>query len=284
MVEEDVISRVPLAVVIENHPDARPQSGLTEADIVFETYAEGGITRFLAIFHSQKSDEIGPVRSARNYFVEWADSFDAYFVHVGGSAEALALINSLGIYDINQYAFGGSFWRDSSRYAPHNVYTTTEKLREAGKSRGYLKANNLTAYSFKDEAPEAERPKSQKFTVNFNYSFAPTYTYNVDCNCYLRSLKGAKHMDRSGKQISAKNVVVAFSDIGQQKIRSTTYTIIDTDDTGSAYFYIDGVLTVGKWVRAKDEQIKFYDKEGKAIEFNAGTTWINVVPVGTEIK
>ncbi|MDD3480724.1 MAG: DUF3048 domain-containing protein [Patescibacteria group bacterium] len=285
MVGESVVERRPIAIVVENHPDARPQSGLLMADMVFETLAEGGITRFLAIYHSQTPKEVGPVRSARPYFVEWADSFDALYAHVGGSDEGLALINRLSVADINQFAFGNFFWRDNTRYAPHNVYTTLDKIYSAAKTRNYaLTQDNLKPYSFKEEAKEEERPEAQKFTVNFNYSFAPTYTYSKDCNCYLRSILGQKHLDSSGKQLSAKNVIVAFSDMGQQIVRGTGYTVIDTDDSGTAYFYIDGIKQVGKWSRAVGEQIKFYDAEGQAVALNPGTTWIDVVPEGTSVK
>lgn len=276
----------PIAVVVENHPDARPQAGLNNADLVFETTAEGGITRFLAIFQSSEPAKIGPVRSARSYFVEWAQSYGALFAHVGGSKEAIALINKIDIYDLNQYYFGSYFWRDTTRWAPHNVYTTLAKLRDAANTKKFPTTSDTTkSYKFKDDAEESLRPASQKFTVYFNASFSPTYTYSKATNSYLRSINGVKQTDaNTKKQVEAKNVVVAFSNLTTQIIRGTGYTMIDTTDSGIAYFYIDGVKTVGKWSRSAGEQIKFYDADNKPVEFNVGTTWIDFVAKGASVK
>lgn len=285
-ISEEQAQKRPIAIVVENHPDARPQSGLNDADIVFETTAEGGITRFLAIYQSREPKQIGPVRSARNYFVEWADSYDALFAHVGGSVEAIALINQIGIADLNQYAFGSYYWRDKSRYAPHNVYTTLAKLRQAAEVRDY-KTDDATvkAYQFKDDVDESARPEVHKFKVSFNASFAPTYTYNPLTNSYDRSILGVKQLDANTKKVvSAKNVVVAFSKLTTQIIRGTGYTMIDTTDSGVANLYIDGVKTVGKWSRTAGEQIKFYGADGKAVQFNVGTTWIDFVAKGTLVQ
>jgi len=285
-ISEEQAQKRPIAIVVENHPDARPQSGLNDADIVFETTAEGGITRFLAIYHSSEPKQIGPVRSARSYFVEWADSYDALFSHVGGSEEALSLIKKISIADLNQFAFGSFYWRDKSRYAPHNVYTTLEKLRAAATSKGFKVDNaEVEGYQFKEDVEEAVRPVAHKFKVNFNASYAPTYAYDPVRNVYSRSLLGVTQTDANTKEpIAAKNVVVAFSNLTTQLIRGTGYTMIDTTDSGVANFYIDGVKTVGKWSRTAGEQIKFYGADGKAIQFNVGTTWIDFVAKGTLVQ
>lgn len=286
-ITDEQSNKRPLAVVIENSPDARPQSGLMEADIVFETLAEGGITRFLAIFQSQEANEIGPVRSARPYFVDWVLGYDALFAHVGGSQEALNQIISKRVYDINQFYFGSYFWRSSERYAPHNVYTTTEKLRKAAASKSYpLEKTNISALSFKEDLPLEERLDVQRFKVEFNYNYGPIYTYSKECNCYLRSFEGGKHIDAtSGKQLSAKNVIVLFSDMGSMKVRSSTYTTIDTVGSGKAFYYLDGKKTEGTWARTSLESpLKFYGSDKQEIQLNIGTTWIDVVPQGTSVK
>jgi hypothetical protein len=286
MVEKSVLEKRPIAVMIENHPDSRPQSGLNDADIVYETIAEGGITRFLALYHSKESELIGPVRSARSYFVEWADSYDALYAHVGGSKEAISLINKLSISDLNQFYLGKYFWRDSTRWAPHNVYTTTEKLRQAAKSKRYkTETSEINGYLFKDDVEESLRPGSQKFTVNFNANFAPTYTYSIECNCYARSIKGVSQIDKkTKKKVIAKNVVVMFSDLGSSYLRGTAYTTITTTGTGAAYLYQDGVKKIGTWKRVPGKPLRFYDSGGKEFELNSGTTWIDVVAKGTIVK
>lgn len=288
MVTEEQAKRKPMAVVIENSPDARPQSGLNQASLIFETFAEGGITRFLVIFQEEDVAEIGPVRSARNYFVEWAKSYNALFAHVGGSSDALALIKKLNVLDLNQFAFGSYFWRDSKRYAPHNVYTTTEKLIAAANSKNYPTTDeNIAAFSFKDDLKAEERPVASSFTVAFNASFAPTYTYNPTENNYVRSMSGVTQTDRNTKEtIKAKNVIVCFSDFSYGKTSTGEQsTKIRTTGTGNAIFFIDGLKTTGTWKRSSDSTItRFYDTEGAEVKLNAGTTWVEFAPSGTAVK
>jgi hypothetical protein len=286
MVTEEIIKQRPIAVMIENHSDSRPQSGLNEADIIYETIAEGGITRFLAIYQSKESALLGPVRSARPYYVEWADSYDALYAHVGGSQEAITLINKLDVADLNQFYLGKYFWRDNTRWAPHNVYTTTEKLRQAAKAKKYsISSENIKGYTFKKEVEETLRPKSAKFTVNFNANYSPTYTYSPDCNCFARSIKGVVQTDKTTKKkIVAKNVIVVFSVFGSSYVRGTTYTTINTTGSGTAYLYQDGIKKVGVWKRVPGKILSFYDSSGKEFELNPGTTWIDVAPKGTVVK
>lgn len=288
MVTEEQAKRKPIAVVIENSPEARPQSGLNKASLVFETFAEGGITRFLVIFQEEDVAEIGPVRSARNYFVEWAKSYDAIFTHVGGSSDAIALISRLRVLDLNQFHFGSYFWRDRNRAAPHNVYTTTDKIRAAAKTKNYANTDdNIPSFNFKDDPKPEERPATSGFTVNFNAGFAVTYTYNPTENNYLRSMRGIAQTDRNSKeQIKAKNVIVCFSDFSYGKTSTGEQsTKIRTTGIGNAVFYIDGARTAGTWKRPSDSAItRFYDDNGNEIKLNAGTTWVEFAPVGTLVK
>lgn len=286
--EKERTTRKPMAVVIENHPDARPQSGLNKAALVYETFAEGGITRWLALFQEEDVSEIGPVRSARTYFVDWALSHVALFAHVGGNIDALDMISKYKVLDLNQFSLGNYFWRDEKRYAPHNVYTTTDKLREAARSKGYsIEDSNISGYSFKDEAKEEERPEPFSFVVNFNSNFAVTWAYDKKSNQFSRSMASQKQTDRvTGEQLVAKNVIVMFSSfsygttrIGEQK------TNIVTTGSGEAIFYIDGKKQTGTWKRAgQNTPTRFYDSAGAEIKLNSGTTWIEVAPTGTAVN
>lgn len=287
MVEEDIAKRTPMAIVVENHPDARPQSGLNKAAIVYETFAEGGITRFLAIFQDEDAGEIGPVRSARTYSVLWAKSYGALYGHVGGSKAALSLIKTISsFYDLDQFGLDSFYWRDNNRYAPHNVYTTTKKIMEAAKERNYpVTSDNIPAYQFKDDAEKEDLPKTFSFTVNFNTSFAVTYTYSPEKNEFYRSIAGVKHTDRVTKeQVKAKNVIVMFSDFPYGNLSLEKAPKIRTTGTGKAFFYIDGVKTAGTWKRNENTVTRFFNAKGKEVTLNAGTTWIDVVPVGTAVK
>ncbi len=287
LVTEELAERRPIAVVVENHPDARPQSGLNSASLVYETFAEGGITRFLAFFQENEPKEIGPVRSARVYFVEWATSYRAIFAHVGGNIEALEMIPKLNIEDVNQFYFSKYFWRDNTRYAPHNVYTTIQKLYDAVKSKNKETTDkNISSFVFKKDIEKEKRPIANSFTVFFNQSYAVTYNYLPEDNYYYRNmLKSAQKDKTSGEQIKAKNVIVCYSDfsygktkIGEQK------TIIRTTGSGTANFFIDGVKTEGKWSRINSSSItRFYNTDGTELKLNPGTTWVEFVPQGTQV-
>lgn len=281
LVDPAVAEKRVLAVVIENHPDARPQSGYNEADIVYETLAEGGITRTLALFQSKDGKEIGPVRSARDYFIEWLSGFNGIFAHVGGSSTALATIASAKIPDLNQFANGSYYWRSNDRYAPHNVYTTSEKLYSAAKARGYEVVGAPKAFLFKKDALEADRPATQAVTVDFSGPlFQVTYKYDPKTNTYGRSVAGVAAKDKNtGIQIAPKNVIVEYTSIspyvnaaGEQAVRIAT-------TSGSGVLFQDGKSTPINWNKAsRSTRTVYTDTTGKEIQLNRGQTWIETVP------
>lgn len=287
MVIPELAKRKPIAVVIENHPDARPQSGLNQASMVIETFAEGGITRFIAFFQEEDIKEIGPVRSARPYFVDWAKSYNALFTHVGGNADALEMIRTQKVLDLNQFNLGSFFWRDTKRFAPHNVYSSTQKLFAAAKTKNYPQADeNVSSFTFKkDESPQ-NRPANFSFKVNFNANFAVTYSYNSADNYYYRLMSGAKQTDRNtGEQIKAKNVIVAFSDFAPGTSKAGEQMVkIRTTGTGTAAIFIDGKRSSGTWKRTSGEIMRFYDQAGTEVKLNEGTTWVDFVPTGTTVN
>lgn len=281
LVDPAIAAKRTLAVVIENHPDARPQSGYNDADVVYETLAEGGITRTLALFQSKDSKEIGPVRSARDYFIEWLSEYNAIFAHVGGSAPALATISSAHIPDLNQFANGNYYWRATDRYAPHNVYTTTEKLYAAAKANKLDVTGAPKPFSFKDDAKEADRPATQKITVNFSGPlFQVTYAYNPKTNTYARSVAGVAAKDKNtGVQVTPKNVIVEYTSVvpyindeGAQGVHIGTAA-------GKGVFFQDGKAIEISWSKSSRNSRTIYKGlDGKEVQFNRGQTWIEVVP------
>ena len=283
LVDPIIAKRTPLAVVIENHPDARPQSGYPKADLVYETVAEGGITRTLAIFQSQDVSEIGPVRSARLYFIDWLSELGGVFIHVGGNIDALDDIDSKKIPDINLFYFGNYFWRSTDRYAPHNVYTTTEKLYGALTGAGLPLTSTLTPINFKKDAAVKDRPPSQNISINFSSpQFVAAYQYDPINNEYLRSIGGVVHTDKTtGEQIKTKNIVVQYepmTDIitryGEQAVK------IETLGRGQAIVFQDGIAIPGFWEKStRASRTKFTDQAGKEILLNPGQTWFEIVPL-----
>ena len=201
----------PVAVIIENLVEARPQSGLSRASLVFEAEAEGYITRFLAIFADVGDvKEIGPVRSARPYFIDWSSELAALFVHVGGSPEALAKIYKENILDLNEFYQGEFFWRDKIKEPPHNVFISGENIKEYLDSKG-MDEGNFFGWKFKDDAPSEQRPPEGEITVNFLLpEHIVKWKHNKDANDYLRYTGGDIHKDREGREIKAKNVIIEY--------------------------------------------------------------------------
>jgi len=274
------------AVMVENMIDARPLSGLAKAPLVIEAPVEGGITRFLAVFPAEDVvDRIGPVRSARPYYLDWAQEFDALYAHVGGSPEALNKLSELKIKDLNQFSWGKYFWRDSGRKAPHNVYTSTSLLADAASARFSDRRTRETAgWTFKDDAASSERPQSSPDIV-IDYStpaYRVTWSYDRQNNYYVRSEGAKEQLDEDNSPIRAKNIVVQYNkvavldDIGRRRI--------ETVGEGPALVAVDGLTRDAVWKKASAQaRTRYYDAKGQEIEFNAGSTWVEVVPSGMEV-
>ncbi len=264
------------AVMIENSPDARPQSGLSDAGVVYEAVAEGGITRFLTLFQESQPASLGPVRSVRPYYLDWLVPFDAPVAHVGGSAEALAQIRAEGIKDLDYGTNSGSYQRVSNRYAPHNVYTSRAQLLELQKSKGWT-SSKFTGFARKKESPsQTITAKAIDFAIS-SPLYNPHFDYDVASNSYLRSQAGQPHIDeKSGKQISSK-VIVAIV-VPKSIHPDGVHTIYATHGSGKAYFFQDGMVTEGIWEKKdRKSEMRFGDVNGSPFALNAGNTWISVV-------
>jgi len=288
MTDKDSAARHPLAIVVENHPDARPQAGLDKASIVYEAIAEGGITRFMALYGTHEADKVGPVRSARTFFVDWVRGYNAWLAHVGGNMDALDQIKAEKVLDLDQFAYSGPYWREKKAglATEHTMYTTTGKLREQAAKNGYTTANSFKIYKFKDDpATEAEKaalPASQKVAVNFSTaSYNVEFTYDPTTNSYKRNMAGKAHNDQiTGAQLNPKNIVVMTV---QRKAVVTRINEsgweMTTVGTGVAKIYVGGKEIVGTWKKdSKTDREVFLDASGQEIVFNRGQLWICVIP------
>lgn len=293
MTDLDSSNRHPLAIIVENHTDARPQSGLNKASVVYEAVAEGGITRFMAIFGTNQADKVGPVRSARTFFVDYAHGYNAYFAHVGGSIDGLDKINSDKILDLDQSGNSAPFWREqtSGLASEHTVYTSTSKLYEQASKNGYTAANNFNVYKFKDEPTETEKaalPESQKVSVNYsNSSYDVYFQYDKSTNSYKRFLAGKSHIDAVSKdQINPKNVVVMT--VANKIITNRYNTAVSqmtTVGSGKAKIFFDGKTISGTWKKASAaDREMFYDEAGNEVIFNRGQFWISIVPADSSVS
>lgn len=300
--------RRPLAVMVENHVESRPQSGLSYADIVYEAVAEGGITRFVAMYYcnSLPDVQVGPVRSARTYFLDWVSEYDALYAHVGGAntpgpANALGQIIDYKIKDLNQFSIGfPTFWRDYQRLeravaTEHTMYSTTHKLWAVGEKRGWTATDDegirwdakFEPWLFKDDAAGGDK---SKIVVNFwegRTDYTVTWTYDKNCNCYKRNHGSDAQVDLNNKQqLSPKNVVVQFmrESHANDGYENNVHLLYTNKGQGKALIFQDGKFTEGKWTKANRlAREKFIDGDGKEIEFNRGQIWIQTVPEGSTV-
>ena len=311
----------PLAIMIENHPDARPQSGLSYADVVFEAVAEGGVTRFMALYYcgAQRFDvAVAPVRSARSYFIDWASGFNfPLYVHVGGAnlpgpADALGQINDYGWgqeNDLNQFSIGyPTFFRNTNRLGrdvatEHTMESSTEMLWEyAAEERGWTNMaparrigrttykeedwkDGFTPWSFQDEVPAdgSVTTLSYEFWDGFA-QWGVSWDYNKETDMYMRSMAGEPHIDlNNDKQIAAANVVVFFT-TEKGPIDELKHMLYTTTGTGKALIFKNGEEISGRWSKkTREDELVFTDNKGADLELARGLTWISVVGTGTEV-
>ena len=267
------------AIMIENSPDARPQSGIKQAGVVFEAIAEGGITRFLTLHQEDKPQVVGPVRSVRMYYVDWLAAFNASVAHVGGSLYALQELRNGSYRDIDQFFNASSYWRATDRYAPHNVYTSFEKLDALNAAKGYT-SSQFTGFTRTDGKTSAALDATS-ITINFSSALYNTsYTYDPAHNYYLRSLGGEAHFDREGGQITP-SVVIAMH-VNETTVLEDGYRQnITAIGSGDATIFQNGTATNVTWAKAsRTAQITFTDANGADVPLVRGQTWIAAVPNG----
>lgn len=274
-----------LAVIIDNHPDARPQNGLNAASVVYEAPVEAGITRLLAIYPSGAGvAQIGPVRSVRPYFIDWAAEYGAVLAHVGGSPAALDRLKngSDTVTDLNEFWNGANFWRAADRTAPHNAYTSNALLEKAA-ARKDAEARKLNTWRFKDDAPPAERPAESDLNVASKVAgYEVRWHYLPDRNAYERYQGGRRQQDEAGP-VLARNVVVLLTKVAV--IDATGRRSIQTTGEGQAVFALDGQTYRGTWRKASPAgRTRLYDVSGTELRLNRGMTWIEVVPDNTEVQ
>ena len=271
----DVNKKPIIAVMIENSPDARPQSGLKDAGIVYEAVAEGGITRFSALFLDNAPDYLGPVRSVRPYYLDFVTPFAAPLAHVGGSPDGLAQMRAQNLRDLDQFSNSGAYWRESSRYAPHNMYSSIPKLLDVAKSKGY---DAVPITSFARKAKEEPATENLIKTISLTISSAlynVVYRYDSTTNTYLRELAGQKHVDaKSGIQLAPKVVVALVMTQGA----NGKYTTYQTNGQGKMFVFQDGKQITGTWQKTdRTSQFVFKDDQGNELKLNPGQTWISIV-------
>jgi hypothetical protein len=305
----------PLGVMIENSTDARPQSGLSGADVIYEAVAEGGITRFLAMFYCQDAGQVGPVRSARTYYIDFASEYGDYplYAHVGGAnqpgpADALGQLNDYGwanYNDMNQFSIGfPTFWRDYDRLpgvaTEHTMYSSVSKLWEYGATirkltnvdeNGKAWDENFVQYKFVDDATMSNRGSSQSVHMEFwdgSGAYDVDWTFDPKTNLYKRVNGGKSHMDKdTGKQLVAKNVVILnmIEENANDGYEASDHLLFQNKGTGKAIVFKDGKKINATWSKAKrTSRTIITDASGNEIKFNRGLIWFEVLPTGGTLE
>ena len=306
----------PIAFMIDNNINAMPQAGLENADLIYEIIVEGGETRLMIVMKNQDLDQIGPLRSARHYFLDYALENDAIYVHYGQSPQAKSDIVTLAIADINGINESTkNFWRVSSRYAPHNAVTSTERIEAIIKREEYRTTTNkgtVLNYVAEDfDLPDIKEEASKKATnkgenetnqeekteakvtntantVTIPYSSFNTvkYTYDKETKTYIRYSRDKKQTDwNTDKTVKTKNIIITkcknttLND-GSNKGRQT----LDNIKTLDGYY-----ITNGKYIPITCEKTSrsgktvYKDLDGNEIKVNDGKTFIQICPIDSKI-
>ena len=288
----------PVAVMLNNIVAAMPQHGVSQADILYEVLAEGGITRCVGIYTDLESvEKIGSIRSARKYFVQIAQAYDAAYVHAGGSPEANAYLSTLKNMDLDGSLSATHFYRDQDRlnagYAlEHTYFSSGEKILAFAKQRSVttvLDEEKSYGMTF-DDSKVIVGKNAEKVTVYFNmggkpgsYTKSTAFTYDEETKLYSAAQYGSDYIDGNTKKaIAFRNVVALYAPTGLQ---SDQYLLtIDTTGTGTGYFACNGQIVEINWSRATvNDPFTFTLANGNPVTFGLGATYIGIVPANATV-
>lgn len=280
----------PIAVMIDNHKSAMPQSGLNDAYIVYEMIVEGGETRLMALFKGKTLDKIGPIRSSRHYFLDYALENDAIYVHYGWSPQAQSDITKLGVNNVNGLVESTSdFWRAKDKSAPHNAVTATKNILSIAEAKGYnLKSDKKSVLNYVTEDVNLESEQvANKFSIKYSDYNTVSYTYDSEAKKYLRYSRKTKQVDWDTKEeVFAKNIIITFVknttlNDGENKGRQT----LDNIGTRDGYYITNGkAIKIKCEKKSRKEQTIYKDLQGNEIKVNDGNTFIQICPIDAKVS
>ncbi len=290
----------PIAVMIDNNVENDEQVGLQDAYLTYEIIVEGGLTRIMAIYKDVDTSVIGPVRSSRHYFLDYALENDAIYAHYGWSTYAENDIKALGVDNINGL-YDDAFYRDQSIAAPHNVFTSIDNLYLKAKELGYdITSNNYENLNFvtdkinlakvdknnncEDENCDLEGFELNEVVIPYSRSEFRSYTYDKEHQYYLRYMNGIAHTDRDSKeQYHYKNIIIMR--VNNNTIDSYGRQDLDTVSSGSGYYITNGYLMPITWEKDSRNSKTIYSySNGEEIEVNDGNTFIQIMPSDYDIE
>jgi hypothetical protein len=266
-------------VMINNHTKARPQSGLDQADVVYEILEEGLITRFMAFYQSELPEVVGPVRSIRPYNITLAEAFDSIISHAGGSEAALSTLRQGNHSDLDEiYRYNKAYWRIHTRKAPHNLYTSIPALRKGAEAMGYPVKGNVPSFTFRKATDEVQGEKAETINVFYAKGYTAEYAYDSQTKQYKRLTVGQLLKNKeTGKQVEAANVMVLSTN--HRIVDSKGHLEINVNGPGEGYLFQRGKAMKITW-ELKDGMLRAY-QNGQEVPMYPGKTWVNVVPIKT---
>ncbi len=288
----------PIAFMIDNNTHAQPQSSINSTYIVYEIIVEGGETRLMALFKGTTADQVGPIRSARHYFLDYAMENDAIYAHLGMSPQAQEGMKQFGINNINGQIYDTGkartdtslYWRAKHKSAPHNAYTNTESILKIAKDKNYkVTSDKESVLNYVENEVELEDGKAivaNTITIPYTTNHKVKYEYNSQTKRYTRYSKGKKMQDEMTKEdVTTKNLIITFArnytlNDGENKDRQDVVTVGELD----GYYITNGKAIKIKCVKKdRREQTTYTDLEGKEINVNDGNTWINICPIDANV-
>ncbi len=274
--DEEATGVRPVAVVVNNDPKARPQTGLNEADVIYEVLAEGNVTRFLAIYQSEKPANIGPVRSARPYFIDLAKGYDALFIAHGWSPRAKEILQSGTVDNINGIAHDGTlFKRASFRKAPHNSYISYENIEKGAEMSDYTLEQSVDPLPFFTEKSDVEGDEANEVTVQYGSRYDVTYDYDATNQEYTRYTNEELTVDyETDEPLKVANILII--EASHQVTDDAGRRDIDLTSGGDAVLLQNGVVRHLQWANEHGRIVpKTTDED---VEFAPGRTWIHIIP------
>lgn len=283
-------SKRPIAVMLDNVGDARPQAGLNDAYVVYEIIVEGNLTRLMALFKDVNLEKIGPIRSSRHYFLDYALENDAIYVHFGWSPQAQSDIRSLDVDNINgMQESSKSFWRVKDKSAPHNVVTSTKNILEIAKRKEYdMTSEKESVLNYvTDEVELDSQILATDITIPYSSGYKVTYKYDEETKRYTRGYNKTIQKDWDTKElVTTKNIIITFAknstlNDGTNKGRQDLSNIGTLD----GYYITNGkAIKIKCYKASRKEQTVYKDLEGNEIEVNDGNTFIQIVPISSKVK
>ena len=271
-------------VAVDNGPKSEPQTGLGQADFLFEVPVEGGINRFLAFYYHNQPDTIGPVRSARHPFIPLVNSYHGIYVHCGGSY--LFEEQKSAVEEIDEKGNGSYFWRDQARSAPTNLYTSYSNLVDCAAAKGMMDPKETTAYKFYTPEEAAALTVGDNHEIEIPYTYKPvSYTWDNENKRYLRFSKGEAHMDAADHtQLYADNLIVMYMDVFPAREGDILMDMTFAGNRGEGYLFQNGGVTQIQWSMQDQNSPLLFTAGGEEMRLLAGRTIVQVVPNAIDIN